>query len=140
MSLVQTAEAKVRARAFAMLFFALSTAGILIFDLSPLVTDFTRGLWVGLTFTSTLILLPFRRWLAPESQLQRMLDDEGTQMHRRLACMAGFWAAIIAALVLSILDAEGIAMAVDLVIRVITTAAVATALGRFALLELRAGQ
>ncbi len=79
MTIVEIAERKSRKRALGLLFLtALTCAVMIVVSMYP-GTDFTQGLWLGLLVGCALNLLPIKRWLKPDNELSRLLDDEGTQ-------------------------------------------------------------
>ena len=146
MTMIDMAERKSRWRAFAFYFFAAMILATLWLSMGPSGSaaidgdglDFFRGLWFGITAASAVNLMPIGRWLKPNSRVARLLDDEGTREHRRTGCTAGFWAAIVAALAVSLVVHDGPALNPFDTARVIATAAMIAALVSFATLELRA--
>ncbi|MDA4835997.1 hypothetical protein NY536_31695, partial [Enterobacter hormaechei] len=46
--------------------------------------DFVDGFWLGVALVCALMLLPWRRWLRPNSRLSQLLDDEVVREHRRM--------------------------------------------------------
>lgn len=103
-------------------------------------SDFVDGLWTGMAAVCALALMPWRRWLRPNTPLARMLDDDGVREHRRISCTAGFWAALAASLVLAPIAHEGMHLTGFDVARVVATAALCAAMTSFATLELRAAR
>src|SRR5690348_7120186 len=98
MTSVEIAERKARWRALGFLFLAALTCAVMVVVRSGRGTDFTQGLWLGLLVGCALNLMPIKRWLRPQSDAMRLLDDEGTRANRQLSCTIGFWAAIVTAL------------------------------------------
>lgn len=139
-NVIEMAERKARVRAVIFLFFAALIVTVLVIDMTVLRADFVHGLWVGVTTASAINLLPLGRWLKPGSTVARLLDDESVREHRRSATGAGFWAGLAVAVILSFVTADGGQMSPFDVARLIATAAVTTALVRFAALELRAAR
>src|SRR5215212_5666820 len=98
MTAVDVAERSARLRAIGYLFLALLTTAVMIVVRTGHGSDFIKGLWLGLLFGCALTLLPIKRWLRPNSEAVRLLDDEGAMANRQLSCTMGFWAAIMVAL------------------------------------------
>jgi hypothetical protein len=138
MTIVETAERKSRARALAYYFIALMILTLSVFRPSPDNVDFFRGMWLGLTATASLSLLPYARFLKPHSAVARLLDDEGARDHRRMAMTAGFWAALAASFGAYLAAEFGADLGGVQAARTIATAAMVAALVSFATLELRA--
>ena len=61
------------------------------------------GSWIVLTIVLLLALATGGGWIYPKS-VRDLANDESTKAHRLQALAAGFWAAMIAALVLFIVD------------------------------------
>ena len=139
-SAVELAERKAQARALVFLVFAAASVLVLLISFGPGRPDFLRGLWLGITTGAAINLLPLGRLLKPRSAVARLLDDESTREHRHLSCVAGFWAAMAAGVVMAMLTADGGAITAFDTARVIATAAIGAALTSFALLELRAAR
>ena len=102
--------------------------------------DFLNGLWVGLMLGAAINLAPVARWLKPNSAVARLLDDESTRGHRRMATAAGFWAAICSGVAMTIVGRAIPTIAAYDAVRVVATAAMVAALISFATLELRASR
>ena len=138
MSTIELADRLSRTRATVFLFFA----GIILIDLwfsfGRGGTDFFQGLWLGITTAAAINLLPIKRWLRPGSLVARLMDDEAVREHRRMSCTAGFWAALVAALILAVIAHDAPPFSAFDAIRVVASAAVVAALTSFATLELRA--
>ena len=79
MTAVDIAERSARMRAIAYLFLAALTAAVMIVVRTGHGTDFINGLWLGLLVGCALTLLPIKRWLRPNSEVVRLLDDEGAK-------------------------------------------------------------
>jgi multisubunit Na+/H+ antiporter MnhB subunit len=140
MTAVEVAERKARLRALGFLFLAALTCAVVIVVRNNPGNDFTQGLWFGLLLGCAINLLPFKRWLRPNSAVLRLLDDEGTRENRRLSCTIGFWAAVIAALVLSLAARLNPQIGGEEVGQLVTTAGIVSAMIAFAVLELRAAR
>ena len=140
MTAIEMAERKGRGRAAALRVFSGVIALDLWFSFGPTEADFFRGLWLGMTLAAVLSLTPIARWLKPNSTVAQLMDDESVREHRRISCMAGFWAAVAVALVLTVVDEATPALSAFDTARVIATAAVVTAFVSFAALELRASR
>lgn len=139
MNVVELAERKGRLRAF--IFFLL--AGILVGGLlvgfgQP--AERRNAFWIAIVTASAMNLTPMLRWLRPHSKVARLLDDETTREHRRTSTMAGFWAAVIAAMALVGMTGGPTSVTGYDVARVVATAAIVAALLCFATLELRASR
>ena len=141
---IELAERKAHARALTFILFAAMSLGLLLASYGDRGTDYMRGMWVGITGAAAVALLPLGRWLKRTSVVARLLDDEATREHRRTSGTAGFWAAVIAGIAVTLVARDGVEGVVAIspfdVARVIVTAAVATALVGFAALELRAAR
>lgn len=140
MTLVDIAERKSRLRAFAFLFLALLTCGVMILVRTRPHIDFTQGLWLGLLVGCALNLLPLKRLISPDSAVARLIDDEGTRENRRASCMIGFWAGVVAALLLGLASHFRPSIGADEVGQLVATAAIVSAMISFAILELRAAR
>jgi hypothetical protein len=140
MTVVEAAERKGRWRAFAFLFMAALTCAVMIWARNGGGTDFTQGLWFGLLLGCALNLLPIRRWLNPNDEVCRLLEDEGARENRRLSCTIGFWAAVIVALVFQVASHFDAGIGAEEVGQYVATAAIVSALIVFAILELRAAR
>jgi hypothetical protein len=138
MTAIDLAEKKSRKRAMSFYLFSALSLALLWLSMVRPDSDCLRGMWLGLTFTAALNLLPILRWLRPRSAVWRLLDDDGVREHRRMACTAGFWAGAAAAFAVAIAT-EFIATITPFdAVRVVATASIAAALTSFATLELRA--
>lgn len=98
MTAVEIAERNGRKRALAFLLLAAMTLAVMVYVANGRGGDFGQGLWFGLVFGSAVNLLPVKRWLQPNNEVLRLMDDEGARENRRLSCTVGFWAAVIAAM------------------------------------------
>ncbi len=94
--------------------------------------------WVALGIVTALNLTPLPQRLRP-GPLAALMNDESTRDHRRRALGIGFWAAVIAALSLFAL-AGTFGLGAEDVARLITAAALSSALIAFATLEQRASR
>ena len=140
MTAVDIAERKARFRAFGFLFLAVLTCAVMVLVRSGRGTDFTQGLWLGLLLGCALNLLPIKRWLRPNSDVVRLLDDEGTRANCPLSCTIGFWAAIIVALIFQLAAHFDPTIAAEEVGQLVATAGIVCAMTVFAILELRAAR
>ncbi len=140
MTAIEVAERKSRWRAFGFLFLAALTSAVMIVARSGSGGDFAQGLWLGLLVGCAFNLLPIKRWLRPNSEVARLLDDEGTRENRRIGCTLGFWATVIVALVLGFASHFNPAIGADEVGQVVATAGIVSAMVAFAILELRAAR
>lgn len=140
MTIVDIAERKSRLRALALLFLAALTCAVMILVRTNPRVDFTQGLWLGLLVGCALNLLPIKRWLRPNNDLSRLLDDEGTQQNRQSSCTIGFWAGVAAALFLGLTSHFDPGVGAGEVGQLVATAAIVSAILAFAVLELRAAR
>ena len=140
MTAVDIAERTSRVRAFAFLFLALLTCAVAAVARNNPGSDFTQGLWFGLLFGCTLNLAPIKRWLRPNNAVVRLLEDEGARENRRLSCVAGFWVATVAALILFLTSRSQLALGADAVAQIVATAGMVSAMLAFAYLEIRAAR
>jgi hypothetical protein len=140
MTVVEIGERRARNRAFAFLFLAALTCAVMIFVRSGRGSDFAQGLWLGLLFGCVLNLLPIKRWLRPNSDVTRLLDDEGTRANRQLSCTIGFWAAVVVALAFQLASHFNPGIGAEEVGQYVATAGIVSAMIAFALLELRAAR
>ena len=140
MTAVEIAERRARWRALGFLLLAALTCAVMIWVRSGRGTDFTQGLWLGLLLGCALNLLPIKRWLRPNSDVVRLLDDEGTRANRQLSCTIGFWAAIVTALAFQLMSHFNPAMGAEEVGQYVATAGIVSAMVAFAILELRAAR
>lgn len=140
MTAVDIAERKARFRAFGFLFLAALTCAVMVFVRTGGGTDLTQGLWLGLLLGCALNLLPIKRWLRPNSDVVRLLEDEGARENRRLACTVGFWAAVVVALLFQLASHFNPDIGAEEVGQFVATAGIVSAMVAFALLELRAAR
>lgn len=143
MTTIEQAERKGKARASAYYVFAAMILLLLLVSFGiagARRVEFTRGMWLGVVLVATMNLVPFHRWLKPGNALLRLLDDESVREHRRMSRTAGFWAAMICALAMTVVARADAAIAAIDVARTIGTAAIVAALVSFATLELRASR
>lgn len=140
MTVVDVAERKARFRAIGFLFLAALTCAVMVLVRTGFGTDFMQGLWFGLLFGCALNLLPIKRWLRPDSDVTRLLDDEGTRANRQLSCTIGFWAAVGAALLFQLISHFDHYIVAEEVGQLIATAGIVCAIVAFAVLELRAAR
>ncbi|MDE0878878.1 MAG: hypothetical protein OSB00_09505 [Sphingomonas bacterium] len=139
MNMIELAETK--SRAWAIMLYVLGTVLLMaeLVGMTMKQSDFVDGLWLGVAMVCALTLLPWRRWLHPDSELNRLLDDEVVREHRRMSCTAGFWASLIAALLTAPFAHDAMLASYD-VSRVVATAGLFAAMVSFATLELRAAR
>ncbi|HJP68732.1 MAG TPA: hypothetical protein VJ846_07505 [Sphingomicrobium sp.] len=140
MTVVDIAERKSRLRAFGLLFLAALTCAVMIVVRMNPGTDFTQGLWLGLLVGCALNLLPIKRWLKPNNDLSRILDDEGTRQNRQSSCTVGFWAGVASALFLGLTSHFDPRVGAGEVGQLVAVAAIVSAMIAFAVLELRAAR
>ena len=140
MTTVETAERTARVRAFGFLVLAALTCAVMVIVRSGHGTDFTQGLWLGLLLGCALNLLPIKRWLRPNSDVLRLLEDEGTRANRQLSCTIGFWAAVLVALAFQLASHFDAAIGAEEVGQYVATAGIVSAMLAFAILELRAAR
>jgi hypothetical protein len=140
MTAIEIAERKGRWRAFAFLFLAALTCAVMVAVRSDPANDFKQGLWVGVLVGCALNLLPIKRWLRPNSEVQRLLEDEVVTANRRFSCVIGFWAAILAALWFSFASHFDPSIGAGEVGQLIATAGSVSAMVAFGVLELRSAR
>lgn len=140
MTAVEIAERKGRWRAFAFLFLAALTCAVMVAVRNDPGSDFKQGLWVGVLVGCTLNLLPIKRWLRPNSEVLRLLEDEVVTANRRLSCVIGFWAAILVALFCSLASHFDPSIGAGEVGQVVATAGIVLAMLAFGILELRSAR
>jgi hypothetical protein len=75
--------------------------------------------------------------LRPNSEVVRLLEDEGVRENRRLSCTLGFWGAIIASLGLDLVYRLSGSIDVGDFGQLIATAGIVSAMVTFGLVELR---
>jgi len=139
MSDVQRADAKGIQRAI----ICYMMAGVLLLQAIVIRPDQIGSLgrssmWVATILMAGLCLTPFAGWAVPRG-VRRLLNDEGTRQHRMIAMTAAFWATLLSASVITLLNA-GANLPVMQIVRLIVTASLGSALVTFATLELRAGR
>lgn len=94
--------------------------------------------WLFMIFLIALNLTPVAGVLR-RGNVRKLVNDDTTQDHRRTSFAAGFWAAIISAMSMTVVGSVmPIASAMSL--RIVITAALAAALISFATQELRAAR
>lgn len=140
MTAVEIAERKGRWRAFAFLFLAALTCAVMVAVRNDPGSDFKQGLWVGVLVGCTLNLLPIKRWLRPNSEVLRLLEDEVVTANRRLSCVIGFWAAILVALFYSFASHFDPSIGAGEVGQVVATAGIVLAMLAFGILELHSAR
>ena len=140
MTAVDIAERRARNRAFGFLFLAALTCAVMVLVRTGRGTDFMQGLWLGLLFGCAINLLPIKRWLRPNSDVVRLLDDEGTRANRQLSCTIGFWAAVVVGLAFQLVAHFNPGILAEEVGQYVATAGIVTAMVAFAILELRAAR
>jgi hypothetical protein len=137
MTAVEIAERKSQWRALGFLFLAALTVVVMTLVANGWGGDFVQGLWFGLAAGRAFNLLPVKRWLRPNSEVVRLLEDEGVRENRRLSCTLGFWGAIIASLGLDLVYRLSGSIDVGDFGQLIATAALVSAMVTFGLVELR---
>lgn len=139
MDSIELAERK--SRAWAVMLYVLGAVLLLseLIGMTVLQRVFVDGFWLGVALVCAVTLLPWRRWLKPDSPINRLLEDEVVREHRRMSCVAGFWAGLASALGTAPFAHDGMLSAYD-VSRVVATAALFAAMVSFATLELRAAR
>ena len=94
------------------------------------------AIWLAMIVAIAINLLPQTPVLRRRGVV-RLLNDETTRQHRQVSCTNGFWAALAATLVMTIVADFGRARPFDMAL-VTVTAALTAALISFATLERRA--
>jgi hypothetical protein len=140
MTAVDIAEGRARWRAFGLLFLAALSIGLMAFNLRTGGSDFGHGLWLGVLAGCAFNLTPIKRWLRPNNAVVRLLDDETTREYRHLSCTVGFWASVIAAIVLAAVSRSTAWMTAPDVAQMIATAGITSSMVAFAFLEIRAAR
>lgn len=140
MTVVDLAERKGRLRALGFLFLAALACAVMILVRAGVGGDFMQGLWFGLLFGCVLNLLPIKRWLRPNSDVMRLLDDEGTRANRQLSSTIGFWAAIGAALFFQVAAHFNRSIGGEEVGQLVATIGIVCAIVAFSVVELRAAR
>jgi multisubunit Na+/H+ antiporter MnhB subunit len=140
MTAVEIAERKGRWRAFAFLFLAALTCAVMVAVRNDPGNDFKQGLWVGVLLGCALNLLPIKRWLRPNSEVHRLLEDEMVTANRRFACVIGFWAAMLVALFFSFASHFDQSIGAGELGQLIASAGTVSAMLAFGLLELRSAR
>lgn len=137
---IQKAERISRQRAI--IFYLLAT--VLVFSAILAVSDgpgsgASRILpWLFMIFLTALNLTPVAGCLR-RGNVHKLVNDDTTQDHRRTSFAAGFWAAIISAMAMTVVGSV-IPIAAAISLRIVITAALAAALISFATQELRAAR
>ena len=139
MTAIEIAERKAKWRAYGFLFLGALSIALMALNIRG-GSDFSHGLWLGVLAGSALSLTPVKRWLRPNSAVNRLLDDETTREYRYISCTTGFWAAAVAAIVLTVVSRSVDSLSAGNVAQIIATAAMASAMVAFATLELRAAR
>jgi hypothetical protein len=137
MTVVELAERKSRWRAFGFLFLAALTCALMIVVRPGHGSDFSQGLWFGVLVGCAINLMPIKRWLRPNNAVLRLVEDEGTRENRRFSCTVGFWVATAVAIAAGMASHFDPAVTAQEVGQLVATAAVASAMVAFAMLELR---
>jgi hypothetical protein len=140
MTAVEIAERKGRWRAFAFLFLAVLTCAVMVAVRNDPGNDFKQGLWIGVLVGCALNLMPIKRWLRPNSEVNRLLEDEGVTANRRFSCIVGFWAAMLVALLFSFISHFDPTLAAGAVGQIVATAGTVSAMLAFGMLELRSAR
>jgi len=139
MDLVERAERKSR-----MLAITMGVMGVVVVVLLSITmwthVDGWRGFQAGLTAAALFYLTPFVRWLLPNKNLARLIDDERTQAHRGTSCTIGLVAAVVAAFATMAMTEGNTLLTASDAARMIMSVGVAAALLSFAALELRAAR
>ena len=139
MNTIDLAERK--SRIWAIMLYVLAVLLLLaeLIGMTVMRSDFVDGFWLGFAIVCALALTPWRRWFRRNSAISRLLDDEGVREHRQMSCTAGFWASLLAALLIAPFAHDAMLSSYD-VARVVATAALCAAMASFATLELRASR
>ena len=140
MTAVEIAERKGRWRAFAFLFLAALTCAVMVVVRNNPESDFKQGLWIGVLVGCALNLMPIKRWLRPNSEVARLLEDEVVTANRRFSCIIGFWAALLVALFFSFASHYDPTIGGGEVGQLVATAGIVSAMLTFGILELRAAR
>ena len=140
MTAVEIAERKGRWRAFAFLFLAALTCAVMVVVRNDPGSDFKQGLWIGVLVGCAMNLLPIKRWLRPNNEVNRLLEDEVVTANRRFSCIIGFWAAILISLFFSFASHFDPSIAAGAVGQIVATAGIVSAMVAFGILELRSAQ
>lgn len=140
MTVVEIAERKGRWRAFSFLFLAALTCAVMVLVRSNPGSDFVQGLWIGVLLGCALNLLPIKRWLRPNDEVLRLLEDEGVRENRRISCNVGFWAATAIALIFAFASHFDPGIAAAEAGQIVATAGLVAAMLSFGILELRAAR
>ncbi len=132
------AKAERLGRARSILFYLLAAAFVAstLLGLHRIETAERLGVWLVLAALVAANLTPFGGWLQPGA-VTRLLNDETTRAHRRTSLVAGFWAAALAGMALTVAGGA-LALNGSQAARLILTACLSTGLICFATLELRA--
>jgi hypothetical protein len=94
------------------------------------------GAWLLLSIVLLVGLATNGAWFQPRA-IREVINDESTRAHRQMGYVYGFWAAMLAALALYVLNMFDPVSGRDAV-HVIVTIGIAAALVRFGMLERRA--
>jgi hypothetical protein len=141
MSVVDLAERKSQLRAIIFYILALAILASLTLGFGPASLDVYKGAWVAMATASAINMALLGKWLKPNNQVARLIDDETANARRRTSTTAGFWAAIATAFALALAADDGTSsISAENVARIIITAALVAALCCFATLELRAAR
>jgi len=140
MTVVEIAERKGRWRAIAFLFLAALTCAVMVVVRSNPGSDFVQGLWIGVLVGCAINLMPIKRWLRPNDEVLRLLEDEGVRENRRVSCNIGFWVATVVALFFAFVSNFDPGIAAYEVGQIVATAGLVSAMLAFGLLELRAAR
>ena len=135
MTRIERAEklSAIRMIIFYLLGIVMIISAVMMFDHSG--TAFLAPLicWVVMAVLASLNLTPWAtRWRA--GSLSTLLDDEGTQLHRRMSFEVGFWATICCSTALMVTSSFVPLQASDIA-RLILSVALSSALISFATLE-----
>lgn len=135
MSEIERAEYKAHQRAILFYIIALSLVVLTVSNMGRPTDPRRLALWTVTIALFAINLTP----VAPiwPRGLRRFINDETTRDHRRSSFAAGFWAAIVSALVTGMAAQVTPIAAVD-VVRVVVAASLTAAFTCFATLELRA--
>lgn len=94
------------------------------------------GAWLLLSIVLLVGLATNGAWFRPRA-IREVINDESTRAHRQMAYVCGFWAAMLAALAVYVLNMFEPVSGRDAV-HVVVTVGIASALVRFGMLERRA--
>lgn len=139
MNTIELAERKTRAGALTLYILGVVLLLAEVVGMAVLRRDVVDGFWLGVAIACAGTLLPWRRWLKPDSALNRLMEDEVVREHRRMSCTAGFWASLAAALTTAPFAHDALIGGYD-VARIVATTGLFAAMISFATLELRAAR